>query len=251
MSNFYKVTSINQKYTKKNDKVYDIVLNNIYCIKNVNPDKVWLSSGLKNKGFINEIYQFWVKNNYSLDLLKGKYISLKFKQTNYGLQISYIISLDIISDFKKMLDDSDGKGFSTELPIYKLLEHAKYKKNNDNSINLKDSFSKYRIKEELDYTICYPHSKSNEFLTIDNINYIYEKFYSELKRETLDGNLDFKHMLSDDRMSIIKRTWYVKVSYKMTTSGDYCYTKDKIILRIGDKLDDNIILALKNQNNDH
>lgn len=246
MSSFYKITSIKERKTKKEDIVYSILLDDNIWINNINPDLIWQSSGKKNMGIIKEINKFWIKNNHSLDSLKGKYISAGFSKSDFGLKFDYVSSLDIIKDFKDELDNSNGEVFITSLPIYQFLEKANYQKNNDSSINIKSKFNNMRIKyidPDCPYTkriLCYPHYNTNDVLTLTNIEAIFNKFYADLKYDApnVDRDGSWKYSISSLKTEIQKDIRHCRVSYKMTTSGDYDYWESETVLKIGNKLTD-------------
>lgn len=247
MKRFYKITSIQEKKTKKSDIVYSMQLDNTIWINNINPNPIWESSGKKNYGLIDKFNKVWVNNASSLDSLKGKYICALFSESDYGLQFDHVESTDMIEDFKDELDNSMGQSFYSELPIYDFLEQAKYKINDDGSINIKSPFTNTRIKKIDDATLCYSFYDSNNILTLENIEAIFNKFYSHLKSET-GGNNIFKHRIPSSMIGIAKETYDSYVSNKMTRSGDYSRWENEIILRLGDRLSDEQKLFLQGNN---
>lgn len=242
----YKITSIQTKKTKRNDVVYSFQLNNDICIENINPDFIWKSSGKKNIGKSNLINKFWIENNYNLDGLKGKYIFASLSNSEFGIKFGEVRSIDIIGDFQEELGLNNGMAFYTKLPIYKFLEYANYDKNNDGSINLKNS-NKLRIKKINSQTLCYPYSELNDILSLENIDVIFHKFYSHLNGGYEDGQ--FEHRLSS--LEILKYVRRVKCSNKMTTSGDCDYWSSTVVLRIGNKLNNEqrLFLSSLSKNN--
>ena len=166
MKNFYKVTSVQRKKTQKGDTVYSIQLNNSILVDYVYPDKIWKSSGSKNVHMSSKLHNFWNENDNSLEKLVGNYIGVSLSDSDFGLKFNIINSLDMVSDFKKLLDKFQEKTFLTNLPIYDFLKFLKHKKNNDGSINLKKEYkhlSVINIGEDVrhgygairSYTICY------------------------------------------------------------------------------------------------
>lgn len=219
MSNYqiYKITSVNEKQTKKGDKVYSIQLNNTIIINNVNPDKNWKSSGKKNMGLINLVHDFWITNNHSLKKLVGKLIYARCVNSDFGVQFDRISSLDIINDFKEKLDESDCEAFITNLPIYDLLVEMNYKIENDNikSIPLKKPYEKYSIFKENECTICYCNITKENTLTFDNIDIVYKNYYCPKKISSYRKDITY----SKNRISIVESYTYYGRDDKISSSG--------------------------------
>lgn len=235
----YKITNVTEKFTKKKDKVYSIQFNNSIIINNINPEEYWASSDKLNCGLIDEIREHWLNNNLSLKNLIGKYVSVELGQDNYGMKINTIYSLNIIKDFKKLLDLNLNKAFYIDFEIYDFLKQNDYQLNIDLSITLKKEYQNMRVKKLEGYNckeLCYPIINSNDILTIYNIEIIFKKFYEPIKYESENINGEFFHKLSD--LGINKFIHHFKCSTKMTCSDDYDYWSDSLVLRIGDKLTD-------------
>lgn len=241
MYNLYKINAVKSKKTRKGDDVFSIQLDNSVWINNINPEVVWLSSGLDNKSLIKAIHKYWMENNYNLDGLIGKYIFASYSNSDYGLKFDYVKSVDIVGDFKKLLDKSNNRAFFTDLPIYSFLENRQYKKNEDNSISLRNPYHNMRIVNLNDITICYEYTEMKDVLTIKNIELIYNKFYKGIcppRKENVDSKYELEYI------SIIQNS----TKYYTTTTSK----KDKkptrtsnVILTIGDKLNDEQLKFLK------
>jgi len=232
MKNFYKVTSVQRKKTQKGDTVYSIQLNNSILIDYVYPDKIWRSSGSKNIHISSKLHDFWNENANSLEKLVGNYIVTSLSDSDFGLKFSMINSLDIISDFKKLLDKYQEKTFLTNLPIYDFLKFLKYEINNDGSISLKKEYEHLNIiniGENIgygygvapSYTICYQQnlndiliddfkkeleeSDEDAFLTnlpiYDFLKFLGYKLNSD-KSITLQKPYDFFNIIKKDNSTI-------------------------------------------------
>jgi len=257
MYNFYKVTSVHEKKTKKGDIVYNLQLNNSIRVNFVNPDKIWRSSGKDNPRAFDALNIFWINNNKSLEKLLGKYIAGSLEESDFGKQFSEIISVDMVNDFKILLDESSNRAFSTSMPIYSLLESLDYRKNNDNSITLKNPYDNFNINkhngnsfnftlEDLMYrtehgvnTICYPKSLGKDVLTLDNIERICHHYGKS-------GNKYSAYAMTP--VEIIEMEF--SRSYKYRGSGKSNIKEEMssigIILRVGDKLSNEQMWYLSN-----
>ena len=228
MNRIYKVTGTKVTKSKNGYTIFNFEFNN----------EVWASQLApvhKSEKKYNKIYQILEKEK-TLDSLLGKFISTSLVETSYGVNFENIISYDSIEDFKKLLDESEKKAFTTEIPMYIFLKGKGYSLNADNSITLKSQYSYFNIIEKNSKTICYPNSLRSDELTFDNIHKIYENFYyKKCSEDSLDA--DCKYILTDT--SIIKEWWrYHKTKGGITRSGR------RDILRIGDKLSDEHITFL-------
>ncbi len=253
----YKITSIKSKTTKYGDVLYSLHLNNSTWVNNINPSYHWnpkqvnndaidktnndairliipttnTNSFKKNMGRIDLITQTWEKNNRNLDALKGKYICATLLNSEYGLKLTNVISIDVLNDFENALIIHAGVAFYSDLPIYDFLLNLKYNKNEDNSISLKGKYNKLRVIKIGSKTFCYPTSELDDIVTLKNINDIFNQFYAPLK----GGHGDEKYYELYD-YKILLHTWRERCSNKMTTSGDYAYWAKETVLEVGNKL---------------
>ena len=134
----------------------------------------------------DKIYQIYSSNGLQLTVLVGKYLSLRLEETRYGFQFSSVGSCDAIADFKLLLDRSGGKAFHTDLNIVKVLSRNGYQANPDGSITLRGAYSNFNAIRKNETVICYPNRVDHTFLTMDNMEAIYDRFYRDKEVETLN-----------------------------------------------------------------
>jgi hypothetical protein len=222
MGNVYKVTEATIGETKRGFKIYKLQLNNsIWATKLVPLRK------LERK--YNKLFQLYEENNNSLNFLAGKYISISLNQSQYGFEFSSIISFDALTEFKELLDRSQGKAFSTTMNIYNFLKVKNYSINQDNSITLKAPYGNFNIVHKNGITVCYPNKLEDNCLSLDNIEIVYNQFYKNKVIDNGNPDRDSKYVLTP--VAIVEnRKIYHK--YKGGTISDDNFD----VLRIGDSL---------------
>lgn len=244
MASIYKVTSASVGETKRGYKVFKLQLNSSIWATKLFPLRKY---DLKN----DKLYLLYKENN-GLEFLNGKYVSLTINQSQYGYQFDYITSFDVFEDFKKEIDSSKGNSFSTRLPIYDFLTSIKRHIEDDGSIKIKSEYGDMRVFKAGGVNICFQYDSGNEKLNVNNIEKIFKQFYEgvDLPVYTLTGDGDGKksyYKISWQDVAIVRMDNHVKVSYKMTTSGDYDKWIAKKILTIGDDLPDENVDFLNQQ----
>ncbi len=232
----FKVTAATIGETKRGYKVFKLQLN-----KSIWATKLFPLRKLDRK--YDKLYQTYLERK-SMSFLEGKYISVSISQSEYGYQFSSISSFDVLADFKKEVDSSEGIVFYTRLPIYDFLVSMKRDIEDDGSIKIKSEFGDMRVSKE---GVCYQFDSSHDKLNLNNINMIFKQFYENVD---LPGDSDGKksyYKISMTDTAIVRMDNHVKVSYKMTTSGDYNKWIAKKVLKIGEQLPDDHIQFLKNR----
>ena len=108
MGGIYKVTDASVGRTKNGYKIYKLQLNGAILATKLFPLR-------KLDQKYNTLFNKYKENNDSLDFLVGKYISIWLEKTQYGFEFSSIDSFDALTEFKDLLDSSNGKAFSTRI----------------------------------------------------------------------------------------------------------------------------------------
>ena len=239
----YKVTATEIGKTKRNFGIYKIQLNNDLWATKLIPLRT-----LDKK--YSKLYQLYSENNKSLDFLVGKYISISKSKNEYGYEFGSIGSFDVLKDFKDQLDNSAGNVFSTNLPIYDFLVSIKRPIESDGSIKIVSDFGDMRVSKFSSVSVCYKFDPGDEKLNFGNIEKIFKKFYEgvDLPVYTLTGDGDGQksyYKISWQDAAIVRMDNHVRVSYKMTTSGDYNSWIAKTVQKIGDELPDDQVKFLK------
>lgn len=239
----YKVTAAAIGKTKRNFEIYKIQLDNELWVSKLIPFRVVDQNNSK-------LYKLYLKNNESLDFLVGKYICTSISKNQYGYEFDSILSFDVLKDFKDQLDKSAGEVFSTKLPIYSFLLRNNRPIESDGSIKIVSNFGDMRISKYKSLSVCYPFMSGDEVLHFGNIEKIYKKFYEgvDLPVYTLTGDGDGHksyYRISWEDAAIVRMDNHVRVSYKMTTSGDYDRWVANKILKIGDELPEDYVKFLK------
>ncbi len=225
--------------TKKGFEVYNIQLNNSFWATQLLPMRS------REKKY-NEFYRLYKENNNKLDFLIGKYLALSLSKNNYGIVFSGVYSVDALNDFKQELVLADGKSFSTRLPIYNFLIEQGRDIECDGSIKLKSSLCDMRMVKVDNINICYQHKADDKYLTLKNINIIFDRFFKGVKFESPSySGFDSYYEIDYTSAAIVLMEHHVKVSYRMTKSGDYDRWDKKIILLIGDPLDEEHVKFLR------
>ncbi|WP_277657260.1 hypothetical protein [Seleniivibrio woodruffii] len=230
MSEIYKVLSTKVTKSKNGYIIYNLLLNNQKWVSKLAPVR-------KRDKPYDRLYLIYDANN-SLDILEGKYVALSLVQNQYGSQISSVISLDVVNEFKSLLEKANGRPFTTELPIYDFLKSLNYKINSvTNSIQLKNPYEKYVVLKRHNSTICYQPTDKKDVLTLENIDRIYKEFYQG--KDTGHNDID---CTSGYICSAIAIKEYCKVEhkYKSKTIG----TSESIIMELGDSLNKEQIMFL-------
>lgn len=219
MGMVYKVTHALVGKTKSGYELYKIQLNNSVLATKLLPLR-------KREKRYDKLYNKYLENNRSLDFLVGKYISISLNKTRYGIEFSSIDSFDVLSDFKELLDNANGKAFSTSINIYGFLKERGYDTNTEGSLILKPPYHKFCISE---HNICYPNDLQENTLTPANIGIIFEKFY---KGRVIDnGNPDRSESYVLTSTSIAKN----RIIYHKTKS-ETLSNENFDVLCIGEKL---------------
>lgn len=221
MREIYKVTNTKITKSKNGYTIFNLELNN----------KIWaskLAPVRKIDKLIDKLYQLY-KNENSLNSLIGKFITISLEKDNYGIKFSYISHYDSLVEFKELLDKSEKKAFSTDIPIYNFLKSQNYPINTDSSITLKSPYNYFNIMNKNGLTICYPNNLKSDELTFENIEKIYYQFYYKKYIDTGNPDKDCQYKLTP--IAIVKNCKkYHK--YKGKTLSD----TDSDVIRIGDKL---------------
>lgn len=236
----YKVTAAIVEKTKRNFEIYKIQLNNEFCVAKLVP------LGALDRE-CSKLYQLYTKNNKSLDFLIGKYISISVARNKYGFEFNSIESFDVFQDFKKAVDGSNGNAFSTRLPIYDFLSNIKRPIEHDGSIKIVSDYGDMRVSKAKGVTVCCRHDVSSDFLNLANIDLVFDKFYKDVPLpayDPIDGGSNSYYEVNMAEVGIVKMDNHVKVSHKMTTSGDYNKWIAKPVLKIGDELPQELVQYL-------
>lgn len=236
----FKVTAATIGETKRGYKVFKLQLNN-----SIWATKLFPLRKLDRK--YDKLYQMYLEHE-SISFLEGKYISVSISQSQYGYQFSSISSFDVLADFKKEVDSSKGSAFSTKLPIYDFLASMQREIEDDGSIKIKSEFGDMRVSKVDGVNICYQFDSGNEKLNLNNINTIFKRFYEGVDLPAYspsEGGSKSYYKVSISDAAIVKMNNHVKVSYKMTTSGDYDKWLASVVLKIGGELPDDHSLFLK------
>ena len=219
--NIYKVTSVIENIAKNGNIYYKIELDgNIWAKMFTKIKKVELNShDLNEKNTLNNL------NN-----MQDKFILTTLEESKYGYNIDYIESFDVIKEFKNLLEKSNGKSFSTNLPIFSFLKNRHYKVNSDNSITLKKPYDNYNIiyKKRIDFL--------DENQTIgysNNINSLFQELLDTTKETIFLTNLPIYSLLMMEKYkvnsnySITLKEPYS--NYNIISSKEFdtiCYTTD-------------------------
>lgn len=211
MNDVYKVTSTKITKSKRGYAIFNYQLNHSVWITKLAPIK---NTDEQNDEFLNNLI--------------GKYIVGCLINSDDGMKFS-VASYDMIEDFKKLLDTSNKKSFSTDLPIYNFLKKLHYPINPDGSISLKKPYDFYNVINHNTRTLCYQKSDKKNVLSIDNLEIIYKQFYEGKRAETKNIDIECKYGMT--YTAIIKHCErYHK--YK----GKIIRRYDDVILELGDEL---------------
>lgn len=241
MIKIYKVTAAYVGDTKRGFKVYKIQLNNSFWASQLVPNR-------SRKQKYNKLYQLYTEANNSLDFLIEKYVSVLLSKNDYGIELIRIDSFDALTDFKNELDLSKGKSFASKLPIYDFLVSTGRNIEHDNSIKLISNFGDMRVSKVNGVDICYPFCSDKKYLTLKNINLIFDHFFNdvELPNKSYGGRNSY-YKIDYSHAAIVQMDNHVKVSYRMTTSGDYDRWDTNIVLKLGDALSEKCIEFLSDK----
>ncbi|MGB2739112.1 MAG: HRDC domain-containing protein [Cognaticolwellia sp.] len=233
----YKVTAASTDETKQGFGVFKLQLNNTTWVTKLIP------LNKRDRKYDALYNQYTVKNN--LEFIIGKYISISFKQTQYGHEFTSINSFDVLSDFKTELRHARGSAFTSSLPIYDFLINIKRNVEPDGSIKVKSDFPDIRVTKLYGSDVCYQFNNNKIMLTPNNIIMIFEQFYKDVTLPSKNGDLDSYYRISRTHAAIVKMNHRVKLSYKMTHSGDFVGWEPEVIVKIGEELPDNHAQFLK------
>lgn len=238
MQKVYKVTSAKISKTKKGYKILELLLNNSIVATKLLPLKQ------RDKKY-DTFYQMYIKNQ-GVDFLVRKFISAWLTMSKYGYQIENIHSLDVIQDFTRELEESNGNSFFTKLPIYDFLFDMNREVQSDSSIKIISSFGDMRVVNTNGYNICYPYGDSLEKLTLQNIFIIFDKFYKDVMVENSSRECHSSYYeIQLNKVGIVRMDHRVKVSYRATTKDDYNYWEPTVVQKLGRPLQKEQIEYLK------
>lgn len=233
MASIYKVTDASVGATKNGYKIYKLKLNNTILATKLFP--------LRERDHkYDELFKRYSENNDSLGFLVGKYISIWLKNTKYGFEFISIDSFDAIQDFKDLLDNSNGKAFSTRINMHEFLKGRNCNVNADGSLILKAPYDKFNLSEN---NICYPNDLKENVLTPNNIGFIFEKFYKGKIIDNGNPDRDESYVLTSTAI-VINRKTYHKTKSKTLSNNDFN------VLRIGEPLTDEQYEYILNRKND-
>jgi len=221
MGEIYKVTNTKITKSKNGYTIFNLELNS----------KIWASklAPIRNRDKkYDKLYQLY-ENEQSLNSLIGKFITTSLEKDNYGVKFDYLSNYDSLKEFKDLLDKSEKKAFSTDIPIYNFLKAQNYPINIDGSITLKSPYDYFNIKDKNGTTICYPNNLQSDELTFENIEKIYYHFYDKKFIDTGNPDRDCNYGLTTT--AIIKNC---KKYHKY--KGKTLSNTNSDVLRIGDKL---------------
>lgn len=222
MFNIYKVTATTIEKTQKGYELYNLQLNKSLWVTKFVP----LSN--VDRAF-DPLYKLYAKNNKTLDFLVGCYIAVDLKNSKYGTNFGQIRSFDVLRDFKKLLDESNGKASLTQINVFGFLEAKGYPINSEGTITLKEPYSNLNIKIQSGCTICYPNKPEEDTLTLVNIGLIYDNFFKDKYID--NGNPDRDEQYDITPVAIIKtRKVFHKTKSSVISTGKFD------VLRIGDRL---------------
>ena len=191
-----------------------------------------------------------------------------------GFKIEKVLSLDLESDINELIENINKTQIaaSTELPAFQYLKHAGHKINNNkikindieyeivfikrkgdvllnsNRINPDDlkrpSYCISHIIGEVGDTVISIRKKSSDYLSIDNISLIFDKFYRPVRG--LGFNFEYTYgeavgYFISKNGSIVHQLSVDKVKSTEDTSDDKCYTKETEVIRLGDQLPDEMV----------
>jgi len=219
----YKVTAANIKTTNENKQLYNLQLDHSHWVTQFIPKRQLDQTS-------SSLYKKYKDNNNSLEFLVGTYIDIGILDSKYGKNFSRIRYFDVLNEFKKLLDQANGKAFSFQANIYGFLIKKGYITNPDSSITLLAPYEKYNIKASGDYTICY--SKDPEFgtVTLENLSFIFDKFYKG--KDT--SNLSDYDRSEEYYLGVIDIGISGEKFHKSQTKTLHRY--NRTVLRVGDQL---------------
>lgn len=235
MNSLYKVTAASIKETKNGYEIYKLQLNHSFWATKLVPFR---KSDMANDESYCKLYRLYIKNNESLDSLVGKYVLVYLNKTKYGMEFDSLDSVDVLQDFKDDLDHAKGEAFSTILPMFDFLSNMQRVIEPDGSIKLSTDFGDIRISKVDGVNVCCQYDTSNSYLNLKNINKIFDRFYKEVTLPPYNSESDHKsyYKISLSEVGIVRMDHRVKVSYKMTTSGDFNRWDSTLTQKIGTKL---------------
>lgn len=264
----YKVTEVKKNTTQKGDQVYTIELNNNLYIKYINLNKTWASSGKENFNYYGSLYEL-IKfhNKFGIESLKNNYIEANITNSNFGLQFEETGALDIASELRRIIRSSDKGAFtvfedtpSFPLCIMNMLKFMnKVPRDSDGSILITTTARKNKIRimpisKDISIKISrkksYRHEtkhglfifeefSSNEYITMDNINDIFQNFFTGLDKKkewrANAGDHSEHTVYSVGYGSIIKTIYTSFCSDSFHTNKDRSNKTHSAIITIGDK----------------
>lgn len=222
MYNVYRVTAAAIKKTRNGYELYNLQLNNTFWATKLVP----LRAGDKRRDIL---YQQYTKNNNNLNFLIGSYVAISLEDSKFGKNFRHIESLDVLQDFKKLLDESNGKAFSTNINIFEFLESKGYPVNSDKTITLRNEYSHLNLIVKNGRTICYTNKTGEGTLTLENIETIYNHFFKGKYIDNGNPDRDEQYGLTSVAI-IVNRKIFHKSKSEVISDDDF------EILRIGDKL---------------
>ncbi len=222
MAGFYRVTAVRVTNPKGFLK-FNLQLNGSSWVSKLAPLKDYEKR-------VDKIYQAFVANGGSLKSLEGKYVYIGLQSGEYGENISFVGSCDMVGDFKGLLDKCCGEAFYTGMPIYDLLKAKGYAVSPDGSITLRSPYSNFDIAlGAFQSTICYRNDLGSGYVNRNNIKLIYDRFYRDFKDES--GNPDREETVYLGHVAIRMSI----VNYHRDKGGVESET-DVDLVRLGEKL---------------
>lgn len=222
MYNVYKVTAAKITRTKSGYDLYNLELD-----KSIRATKLVPLKEIEKRW--EPLYKLYEQNSKSLEFLVGRYISVYLEESKFGVNFSNIASFEVLQDFKKLLMESSGKAFVTNINIFDFLKKRGYSLNPDGSITLKNPHSNYNIRLKNERTICYPNNTGEKTLTLDNIEEIYERLYKGVYIDNGNPDRDEQYKLRLASI-VVNRKIYHKSKGSVTSDDDFD------VLRVGDDL---------------
>ena len=214
----FKVTVATTGETKRGYKVFKLQVNN-----SIWATKLFPLRELDRK--YDKLYQMYLEHD-NISFLEGKYISVSLNQSEYGYQFSSIGSFDAVQEFKDLLDNSEGKAFSTSMDMHEFLKTKNHPINKDGSITLKAPYDGFNLTEN---NVCYPNDLRENTLTPDNIGIIFNQFYRDKVIDNGNPDRDERYVLTATAI-VINRKIYHKYKSKTLSNDNFD------VLRIGDSL---------------
>lgn len=232
MKGIYKVTRACVDITNGGYEVFKIQLDNHLKVTKLFP----FQKKRKEKGRNNDKLYDWYLGDLDFKLLIGNYIYASLGETKYGYEFDWIASFDVVNDFKNKLESYKGKTFSTRFPIHDLLSKLQRTIELDNSIKIKSSYGDVRVYDFGEFNLCCQYDNSVDTLNVFNINLIFEHFYKNTRLPAYcqsEGGENSYYSISIEYLGIVRMDNHVRISGKMTKSGDFDTWDANLVLGFG------------------